>query len=110
MTELIGACGINCSKCDIHLAPQNALLAQKLAEHFNGLWENVKPEDFHCEGCSAPNDQMWSSDCWIRKCVHKKGLTYCSECKMFPCERYLEWTKKDDGYYQAYQSLLEKKK
>ena len=53
---------------------------------------------------------MWSPDCWIRKCTSEQGLAYCSECNKFPCEKYLEWSEKDEGYNQAYQRLLEKKK
>ena len=108
MKELIGVCGIECYNCDIHLAPTDPQIAQKLAKHFKGSWEDVKPQDFHCEGCTASDDQMWSPDCWIRKCAHEKGIVYCSECSIFPCEKYLEWTKKDEGYYKGYQRLLKK--
>ena len=109
MKDLIGACGIECYKCDIHLAPTDPQIVEKLAKNSEGLWEDVKPEDFHCDGCIVSDDQMWSPDCWIRKCVGEKGLINCSECSTFPCEKYLEWTKKDEGYYQAYQRLKKKK-
>ena len=109
MKDLIGACGIECYKCDIHLAPTDQQIAQKLTKHFKGSWENVKPQDFHCDGCTFPDNQMWSPDCWIRKCVREKDITFCSECRIFPCEKYLEWTNQDEGYYKAYQRLLKKK-
>ena len=109
MKDLIGACGIECYNCDIHLAPTDPKIAQKLAKHFKGSWEDVKPQDFHCDGCTFPDNQMWSPDCWIRKCVREKDILYCSECSTFPCEKYLEWTKKDEGYYKGYQRLLKKK-
>ena len=81
-------CGLICCKCLIHLAPNDPKIARKLAEGFKGKWENVKLEDFSCDGCWEEDDNMWSPNCEIRKCCIKdKNQGYCYECQMFVCVR-----------------------
>lgn len=81
----MAVCGLICSICPIHLAPENPKIAEQLVEDFKGRWENVKPEDFRCKGCWGEDDEIWSPDCEIRKCYKGKNLNYCYECNEFPC-------------------------
>ena len=72
----ISTCGLICSTCLIHIAPNNPEIAQKLAEDFEGKWENVKAKDFRCDGCWAEDHEKWSPD---RCCIKDKKLNYCYE-------------------------------
>jgi hypothetical protein len=107
----IAACGLNCNTCPIHLAPNNPQIAKKLTEDFNGLWKNMKPEDFSCVGCWGEDDEMWSPDCEIRKCCIKdKNLQYCYECPEFPCDRLKNWANQNEGYMTGLNNLKGMKK
>jgi len=53
-------------------------------------------------GCHGDRSLHWSPDCWILQCcVDEKGLRYCYECHVFPCERLREWAGQNEGYAQA---------
>ncbi|MFX1419763.1 MAG: DUF3795 domain-containing protein [Promethearchaeota archaeon] len=109
--QIIGACGLICSNCKIYNAPNNLKIAEELVEHFQGKWEDVRPQDFHCGGCWSDINELWSPDCWIRKCcVNDKNYRYCCECSEFPCLKLDEWAKKDKGYEEALERLKEMKK
>ncbi len=108
--QIIGVCGVICSECKIYKAPNNPKIANELVDQFNGMWENVKPEDFHCGSCRGDESEIWSPDCWIRKCcVGEKNLYFCFECQEFPCQKLEDWSKEDKGYKEALERLKELK-
>ena len=108
--QIIGACGVICNNCKIYKAPNNPEIAEELVEHFQGKWENVKQQDFHCEGCRSDLSGHWNPDCWIRKCcISEKKLNYCYECSEFPCLKFKDWTKKDKRYEEALERLKKMK-
>jgi hypothetical protein len=105
------ACGMICSTCPIHLAPNNPQIANQLTEDFKSQWENVKPEDFSCTGCWGEDDKMWSPNCEIRKCCAKeKKLEYCYECQLFPCDKLKNWAKQNAKYTTAFYNLKKMKR
>ena len=106
----MAAWGLLCNICHIHLAPEYPEIAQKLVEGFKGMWVNVKPEDFSCEGCWGEDDEMWSPDCEIRKCSKDKNWNYCNECYEFPCQKLKDWSKKERSYEEALERLKNIKK
>jgi len=107
----MAACGLICSKCPVFLAPNNPEIGQKLAEDYKGKWDNVKAEDFRCDGCWGEDHEMWSPDCEIRKCCVKvKNLTYCYECQEFPCQKLKNSTNKGKKYEEALERLKKMKK
>ena len=51
-----------------------------------------------CEGCQSTatdrwnEDDMWGDNCKVVRCLDKKGLTYCFECKNYStCELHNKW-------------------
>ncbi len=103
--KIIAVCGLVCSDCKIYKAPNNPEIAKELVTHFEGQWENVSMEDFHCNGCIDVLN-CWSSDCWIRDCCLKdKNLDFCYQCQEFPCEKLEEWAKKGNEYKKALHNL-----
>jgi len=95
---MLGACGIDCSVCDIHLAPENPEIAEKLVKIFVNMgYKDAKPEWFHCQGCSGDRNEHWSSNCQIMECCFdKKHLENCSQCSEFVCDRLDKFA--DDGF------------
>jgi len=83
----IAVCGLNCAKCDIHLAGHgDEKLRDEIIEWFKKERnETIKPEQIRCEGCRGPLDAHWSSECKMMLCVKKRGLEYCFQCEDFPC-------------------------
>jgi hypothetical protein len=105
--HLIAACGIDCTDCDIRLAPTNVQLAMDIVEWFkHELKVDIPPEKLRCGGCNGAKEDHWSADCWILKCcVDDKGLAFCSECLDFPCAKLEEWAKGNDKYGKALERL-----
>jgi hypothetical protein len=107
---LFAVCGLECNKCKIYNAPKNPEIAKELVKIFDGRWENVGVEDFHCNGCRDV-ENCWTEDCWIRDCcVKEKMLNYCYECQDFPCNKLKNWADENEGYAIALQNLKEMKK
>jgi hypothetical protein len=100
--NIMGVCGIDCSRCQIYLAPKKPKLALKLAKAFDKMWDNVKPEDFHCSTCRGELSECWTKECWIRSCcVDDKNLDFCYQCQDFPCKGLEEWANKNKRYMRA---------
>ena len=99
----LGACGLSCHTCPIHLRAENVLAFFKS--------RNVDPDQVGCDGCRSSRDgRHWSSDCRILACcVHQKGLACCSECETFPCDRLDEWASGDEHHQQAVARLRDMK-
>ena len=97
------ACGLACGDCDICRAAEDPKLAARLAAHFTR--ETGKPvaaEEIVCLGCLGPRDKHWSAECWILTCcVDDKGLSSCSACSDFPCQRLEEWGRSRATYGKA---------
>ena len=54
-------CGILCSECEFR-------------------------ESKGCEGCTVIQMPFWGEECAIKTCCEKKGLDYCGQCEIFPCD------------------------
>ncbi|MEO0093237.1 MAG: DUF3795 domain-containing protein [candidate division WOR-3 bacterium] len=110
--HLIGCCGLDCSQCEIYAAATNPILAEQLAnwmKKVNNLY--VDPRDVRCYGCRGDRESHWSANCLILKCCFdEKGLDFCNECHEFPCERLVEWSKKDKRNMEALNWLKKNKK
>jgi hypothetical protein len=110
----IAACGLDCEACEIRRVPFDDEAAKTVVAWFHKMaWleadEGMSPileRGMYCKGCHADRELHWSPDCWILLCcVDDKGLSNCSECETFPCERLREWSTENDGYTQALQRL-----
>ncbi len=94
----------------IYNASNNPEIAHQLVKQFQGPWEDVKAEDFHCNGCRSNKTQCWTPDCWIRECcVNNKNLEYCYECQEFPCIKLKKWANKSERYGTALNQLKKMK-
>jgi hypothetical protein len=86
-------CGIDCAACAIHIAAQDPVAAEKLAEEWcAGGMEKAEAGWFVCRGCRGDRSLCWCDDCGIYACaVEQRGLDFCSQCGEFPCRTYLDW-------------------
>jgi len=91
---IIAVCGLNCAKCDIHLASRgNEKLRDEIVDWFKKERNStIRPEQVRCEGCRGPLDVHWSSDCKMMLCAKKRGLQYCFQCEDFPCASVSEFS------------------
>lgn len=107
MTEMIAACGLDCSECDIRRAKDDPGLAQEIIDWFQReLNVEVKPEELRCGWCKGERAHHWSPDCWILGCcVDDKGLEFCFQCEDFPCQELAEWAKRSQRYSDAFERL-----
>jgi len=80
--DLIAPCGLECFNCNLHKDNLTDEYKKKVAEY-----QRIAPGEVECKGCRAENGKCRYAefDCATYKCVQKKGVTYCFECKEFPC-------------------------
>jgi rubrerythrin len=50
-------------------------------------------DEIVCKGCGSHVLNKWCSNCDFKKCVKEKGITYCFECKAFPCKKIADFSK-----------------
>jgi len=88
---MIAACGIDCSVCDIHLAPSNPEIAERMVKVFVNMgYKDAKPEWFHCEGCSGDRNAHWSSNCEMMYVALTKSIFKIVANAMSLCVRKLK--------------------
>jgi hypothetical protein len=105
--KLLAACGIDCTTCDIRLAPGDSVIRQGIVDWFReSLHREVAPDQIRCSWCKGDRTAHWSADCWILHCcVDERGLEFCSQCADFPCPRLVQWASQDEGYGRALERL-----
>ena len=89
----LAACGMDCTQCEIRLAPHDPEIAGSLVCWFRDHgYPEAEPGWFHCGGCFGGLESHWSADCPImRCCAMERKLSSCAECPDFPCELILEF-------------------
>ena len=85
-----GTCGFYCGSCSILAAyrkgqEQQRKLAYELSKH---LKRTVPIHEIQCQGCSELSSFCWGHNCKIKSCARTKGVSFCYQCKLFPCETY----------------------
>jgi hypothetical protein len=117
----ISACGLNCTTCDLLLLPASTEAQNRLFPWFRGekwLGENegikeVIERRIYCRGCAVDKEIFWGSKCELALCCkNTRHLSNCSECEVFPCEKYNKWLdtaplEQGDEYKKAYEYLLQ---
>lgn len=78
----VGACGLYCGSCTIHLAQYRPELKRKLAAELGCAEDEVK-----CNGCQGLSASCWGRHCKIRLCAEIRGFEHCRQCPEMPCTR-----------------------
>ncbi len=87
--NLQGRCGLYCGHCSIYMAysTSNREALQKIASEINKTQDKmIKPEDVKCLGCKSPAVSCWNSTCEIRNCADERGIEFCYQCRVYPCD------------------------
>ncbi len=110
--EMLAPCGLDCSKCNIYRAKREPETMQRILDWFkNERKIELKPEQVACQGCLGDRSAHWSADCGILQCsVDQRGLTSCSRCGGFPCEKIESWAARGPKYAAALDRLKAMKK
>jgi hypothetical protein len=108
--ELIAVCGLDCGGCPLRTADTDVESAEALVGWFKkegwikedeGAAELMQRGPY-CRGCRGNRSIHWSAECWILQCcVDEKGLSFCYQCSVFPCERLEEWAGGSEWYTKA---------
>lgn len=86
MKRLIACCGLDCESCDARIATitNDDKLREKTARKWSILNNTeITAEDINCMGCRVDGVKtvFCGNLCKIRKCVKKKVLNTCGDCK-----------------------------
>lgn len=88
--DFAAPCGLYCGACSIRAAVRGGdtalleLIASGVGKH---LGHPVAAKDLVCEGCLSDVLGAPCRQCAIRDCAQSKGVTHCSQCDDFPCQR-----------------------
>ncbi len=77
---MFAPCGMNCMVCYKHCYHKKPC---------DGCLKSDRGKPEHCRKCK------------IKDCIQEKGLTYCYECKDYPCKRIQYLEKSYNTRYQA---------
>lgn len=107
MQEVIAPCGLNCSQCDIHRAPDDpALMARIIVRLKKERGVTLSPYQIRCGTCLGDLVDHWSPKCDIRMCcVDVKHLRSCSHCLIFPCKTLTRWSTDSIPHAEAFERL-----
>ncbi len=85
--QLTSPCGLDCFNCPMYLANEDISLIAKISMKFSRSVKKAR-----CAGCrSAKGRTAFQGDtepCAVFRCTNQKNVTYCYECREFPCETY----------------------
>jgi len=107
--EYLGACGIYCKSCDIHIAGETG---DRKAQERIADWivENsdvdCDPSQIRCCGCWGTRDQHWSEDCKVMLCATERGVKLCTNCVEYPGCDTLESFYRGGDYEAARKTLV----
>ena len=81
----VAYCGLDCSKCEAHLATvkNDGELRKKVAKNWSELnGVEITPEMINCDGCriNGVKTPFCEALCPIRQCALKNDLPTCGEC------------------------------
>jgi len=93
METIIGACGINCTRCKAHKATRenDAAAIERLAKEWSKSYNHdIPPEFVWCTGCMTAGERKCghcANTCEIRPCVQSKGFSTCADCGDYACDK-----------------------
>ncbi len=89
--DLASVCGLFCVSCGVYYATKEKddkklqVIADKLGQTL---------DETHCDGCRSDRRTASCKDCYIIKCATEKGIDFCVECDIYPCEFLKDFQKK----------------
>ena len=83
-TSLVSPCGIYCADCPAYKAKDDPVMMRKM------LTYGFSKKSLPCPGCRPLKGKcpVIGGSCETYDCFEKKNITFCYECKEFPCSRF----------------------
>jgi len=90
MEEFLSRCGYRCDLClafrpNVETNPSNRQVLSDGWYKYFGF--RIDPEAIICDGCMAENPRLIDSSCPVRPCVIQRGISNCSECPDYICDK-----------------------
>ena len=85
--RLTAPCGLDCFNCPVYEENITAEVKKQVSDVLN-----ITEEETPCKGCRDEKGKCKfavTGKCATWECVQEKGVTYCYECKDFPCEKLM---------------------
>lgn len=83
--NMTAPCGLDCFNCPMYRALSDEGLRTKIAASMN-----IDLDKAACRGCRNENGTIpflgMNEPCGLYKCISGKGLDFCCECGVFPCD------------------------
>lgn len=80
--KLASVCGLYCPSCTVYIGThEDPQRLEYIAQQFG-----CKPQDMECDGCRSDRVASHCRECHFVACANKKGIDFCGECDMYPCE------------------------
>lgn len=88
MKKIVAPCGIDCFNCEMFEDNVTDQFQSYLSEK-----TNIPKEMIRCKGCTEGNIclllKLGGKSCKTADCAREKGVEYCYECDVFPCENLM---------------------
>ena len=112
MNKFIAYCGIDCEKCEAHIATVNNdnALREKVAKQWSELNQvEITPQMINCVGCKFDGSKTIFCDsiCRIRPCAVENKFETCGSCSQMETCQKLAMITGDNK--EAYNNLIAKK-
>jgi hypothetical protein len=93
MPEILARCGYRCDLClayrpNVEACPSNQQILSDGWHKYFGF--RIPPENIVCDGCPAEGLRLIDGNCPVRPCVMERGLSDCSTCPDYGCEKLAE--------------------
>jgi hypothetical protein len=87
---MIAYCGLDCSKCDAHLATIENTDTQRIktAQKWSKMYQHeISPGQINCDGCKSNGEKFFHcNSCEIRQCCISKNVDHCAACEDYICD------------------------
>ncbi len=94
---MIAYCGLDCSKCDAHLATIENCHVKRVetAQKWSKMYQHeMTPDQINCDGCKSSGTKIFHcNNCEIRQCCISKKIDHCAACKDYICDTLAEFIK-----------------
>jgi len=95
VSEVIGYCGLVCSRCSAFIATQKNDEAGKvrIAERWSkDFYVKFGKEDITCDGCGSERVSGYCRNvCRVWPCARERGVKTCAHCGEYPCEKLMRF-------------------
>lgn len=81
--NMVAPCGLDCGICELYLSGKDEKLKQYL------ISSGIQGEALPCAGCRNIDGQcpVIQGQCATFECAREKNVSFCSECRDFPCSK-----------------------